>query len=88
VTIQQLEFAMLTGYIAAALRVAHYEILEDGSYYGEIPGLQGVYANMGTLEATREELQSVLEDWLLFRLTNGFAIPPIDGIELATTRVA
>ena len=29
---------MLTTYIQAAMRHAHYEILEDNTYYGEIPG--------------------------------------------------
>jgi hypothetical protein len=33
---------MLTKYIRAAMSLAVYEILEDGSYYGEIPGLAGV----------------------------------------------
>lgn len=36
---------MLTEYIHAAMRRATYEILSDGTFYGEIPGLQGVYAN-------------------------------------------
>ncbi len=54
---------MLTSYIQAAMHRATYEILsEDGSYYGEIPRFQGVWANAPTLEACREELQSVLED--------------------------
>ena len=37
---------MLTQYIQAAMRQAKYEILsDDGSFYGEIPGFQGVWAN-------------------------------------------
>ena len=48
---------MLTDYIFAAMRHAHYEILEDETYYGEIPGLQGVYANADSLEECRDELQ-------------------------------
>ncbi len=36
---------MLTAYIRAALRRARYEILpDDGMFYGEIPGFEGVYA--------------------------------------------
>jgi hypothetical protein len=41
---------LLTNYIRAAMRRATYEILPDGTYYGEIPGFQGVYANEQTLE--------------------------------------
>ena len=51
---------MITGYIQAAMRRAKYEILSDGTYYGEIPGFQGVYANAATLEDCRKELQEVL----------------------------
>ncbi len=74
---------MLTKYIEAAMRHAHYEILaDDGSIYGEIPDCQGVYANAGTLEECREELAGVLEDWLLFRIHKNVALPKIDGLEL------
>jgi len=40
---------MLTAYIKAALRKAHYKILPDGEgYFGTIEGLQGVWANAET----------------------------------------
>jgi len=58
---------MLTNYIRAALRQAKYEILsDDNTYYGEIPEFEGVYANADTLEACREELEEVLEEWIFF----------------------
>ena len=48
---------MLRQYIGAAMRRAHYEMLsDDGSYYGEIPGFEGVFANAEKLEACREQL--------------------------------
>lgn len=78
---------MLTQYLAAAMRHAHYEILQDnGSYYGEIPPCRGVYANAATLEECRSELAEVLEDWLLLRIHENLPIPVIDGIELAVKR--
>jgi predicted RNase H-like HicB family nuclease len=79
---------MLTDYIAAAMRRATYDKFEDSTFYGEIPGIQGVYANEPTLEGCRDELQSALEDWLIFSLANGLPIPPIDGIELIIAKVA
>lgn len=80
---------MLTAYIKAALRRAHYEILpDDGSFYGEIPGFDGVYANAGTLEECRDLLEEVLEEWLLFRVSRNLALPIVDGIELAIRPVA
>ena len=74
---------MLTDYIRAAMHRAKYEILEDdGSFYGEIPGFQGVYANAPTLEACREELKSVLEGWILLSVSRHVPTPVVDGIHL------
>ena len=74
---------MLTGYIRAAMRKAHYEILpDDGSFYGEIEGFQGVYANADTLEACRDELEEVLEEWILLRVSRQLDLPVVDGQEL------
>ena len=74
---------MLTDYIRAAMRQAHYEILPDEEgYFGSIPDLQGVWANADTLEACREELREVLEEWILIGLKMGYSIPQIDGIAL------
>ena len=80
---------MLLEYIQAALRQAKYEILpDDGSYYGEIPACQGVYAQAPTLEACREELREVMEEWVLFRVHKNLSLPVIDGIELLVKKVA
>lgn len=79
---------MLTEYIRAAMSRATYEILPDGSFYGEIPGFQGVYANASTLEACRTELQEVLEGWIVLGLRLGHSLPVVDGIELAVEREA
>jgi predicted RNase H-like HicB family nuclease len=66
---------MLTNYIRAAMRQARYEILsDDGTFYGEIPGFDGVYANADTLEACREELEEVLEEWILFRVSRQLSL--------------
>lgn len=73
---------MLTEYIHGAMRRATYEILSDGSFYGEIPGFQGVYANAKTLEGCREQLREVLEGWIVLGLRLGHSLPVVDGIEL------
>ncbi len=73
---------MLTDYIDAAMKRAQYEILEDGTYFGEIPELEGLWANAKTLEACREELQSGLEDWILMGVQFGDLIPVVEGIDL------
>jgi predicted RNase H-like HicB family nuclease len=79
---------MLSQYIRAAMRKAKYEILpNDGQYYGEIPGLQGVYAHAATLESCREELEEVLEDWILVSVSEHIPLPAVDGIELKVSAV-
>jgi predicted RNase H-like HicB family nuclease len=71
---------MLTAYIRAAMRLAKYEILEDGSYYGEIPGFEGVWASNTALEDCREDLRETLEDWLVLGLRMGHTLPVVDNI--------
>ena len=69
---------MLASYIDRAMEHARYEIIEDdGSYWGEIPGLQGVWARHKTLEGCRRELREALSDWIALRLRLGLSIPVI-----------
>ncbi len=75
---------MITTYINEAMRRAKYNILEDNTFFGETPGLKGVWANAPTLEECRQELQEVLEEWLLLKLRdNDDDIPVLGGISLA-----
>ena len=76
---------MLITYIQNAMRLAKYEILEDGKYYGEIPGFSGVWAQEENLELCRDELQSALEDWLVLGLRMGHKLPVVAGIQLIPT---
>lgn len=66
---------MLSEYIAKQLQKARYKILKDGSYFGEIRGLRGVWANARNLEDCRKELQEVLEDWMLLKVKAAEKIP-------------
>jgi predicted RNase H-like HicB family nuclease len=80
---------MLTAYLQAALRRAHYELLDrEEGFYGEIPGFEGVLAQAPTLEQCREELVGTLEDWLLFRISRGLPIPSVEGMSLEVKEVA
>jgi predicted RNase H-like HicB family nuclease len=74
---------MLASYIGEAMEQAVYEIIEDeGTYWGEIPRLQGVWARQATLEGCRRELREALSDWLALRLRLGLFIPVVAGIDL------
>jgi len=73
---------VLVEYLREAMRRAKYKILEDGTYYGWIEELTGVWASAGSLEECREELESVVEDWLLLGLKMGHEIIPLGDIDL------
>ena len=79
---------MIGEYIRAAMKVARYEVLEDGSFYGEVEGLKGVWVNADTLEGTREDLEEVLEEWPALRLSKNLPIPSIGGATLSAPTVA
>lgn len=72
----------LTAYIEAALELASYDKLEDGSYAGEIPKLKGVMAFGETLRDCEKELRSTLEDWILVGLRLGHRLPVLAGLNL------
>jgi len=80
---------MLLEYINKVMIKAHYEILQDdSSYYGEIPGFKGVYANASDLETCRNELKEVLEEWILLRVSRNLEIPEVEGLNLKIVDVA
>ncbi len=78
---------MLTKYLRAAMGHARYEILSDGTFYGEIPECRGVYANAATLEACRDELAEVLEEWVLLSVSRNLPLPVVDGVDLSIKAV-
>ena len=66
---------MLSEFIEKKLKEAKYKILKDGTYFGEIPGLRGIWANAKNLESCRKELQEVLEDWVILKVRDREKVP-------------
>jgi len=79
---------MLSEYIQKALEKAQYKKLEDGTWFAEIPGFKGVWANASTVEQCRHELLEVLEEWLILKIRDHDAIPIIEGVEIKVKEVA
>jgi predicted RNase H-like HicB family nuclease len=74
---------MLAAYIDKAVELAVYEIIEDEQkFWGEIPGLQGVWATHETLVGCQRELRETLSDWIALRLRLGLPIPALAGLDL------
>ena len=66
---------MLTSYLNKKLATAKYKKLKDGTCFGEIPSVRGVWANSRTIGACRIELREVLEDWLILKVRNHETVP-------------
>jgi predicted RNase H-like HicB family nuclease len=70
-----------------AQAVYEYVAEDDGtaSVFGSIPELPGVWSHEPTYPECQQELQSALEDWLLFGLQLGHQLPVLDEINLTST---
>jgi predicted RNase H-like HicB family nuclease len=79
---------MIRQYVDAALRGARYEKLEDGTFYGEVPKLRGVLATAPNLEACRNQIAEVIEEWVLVRVAKGLPAPPLGKIEVRVKKAS
>jgi len=73
---------MIIEYCQKALEKAEYKKLEDGTWFAEIPGFRGVWANGRNIEECRKELLTVLEEWLVLKLRDKDPIPAVDGLKV------
>ncbi len=73
---------MLTEYLQQAMRHAHYELMENGRFFGSIAPCRGAWGEGDTLEECREELREALEAWVMAGLRHGDSLPVIDGLDL------
>lgn len=73
---------MLTDYIQQVMRRAHFEIMENGRFYGSIPGFQGVWSEGASLEECRDELGEAIDGWLIVKLRCGDDVPIVNGIDI------
>ena len=79
---------MIRRYLELALRRARYTQLEDGAYSAVVRGLRGVIATGATIEDCREELESVIEEWILVRVAKGLAVPALDGVKIQVSKAS
>jgi len=79
---------MIIEYCQKALEKAEYKKLEDGTWFAEIPGFRGVWANGENVEECRKELITVLEEWLVIKLRDKDPIPAVDGLKVEIKELA
>ena len=72
---------MLTDYIQAAVDSINWKIMDDGSFYAEIP-LLGLNTNQAHLEECQCRIREMLEEHIVISISRHNALPPIGGVEL------
>jgi predicted RNase H-like HicB family nuclease len=65
------------------MKRARYKTLEDGTWFGEIPGLAGVRADESSRGECRAVLQEVLEDWLILKVRDDDPLPRLGRVGLS-----
>jgi len=79
---------MFAEYFDKAMHKAEYELMEDGTYFGEIPGFEGVWGNGKTIEECRKDLIGALEGWLVLKLwDHDDDIPVLGNLSLTPRRL-
>lgn len=73
---------MLFEYVQKAMEKAAYKKLKNGSWFADIPGFRGVWANGKTVESCRKELWGVLEEWVILKLRDAESLPKIKGVTI------
>jgi len=79
---------ILTTYIEAAMARAEYKQLEDGTWFGTVPELTGLWANTECREDCALELREALEEWILVGLRLDHPFPRLADIDLSVKAVA
>ncbi len=74
---------MLSRYIQEAMRRARYKTLEDGNVFGQIPGVDGVWASEASQSQCEKVLQEVLEEWLILKIRDHEPIPRVGRVSLS-----
>ena len=72
---------MLTSYIQAAIDSITWKIMDDGSFYAEIP-LLGLRTNNPHLEECQKRMREMLEEHIVTSLSQNSKLPAIGGVEI------
>ena len=80
---------MFTEYVEKAMHRASYEVIDDGTFVGEIEGFCGVLGSGSTIEECRADLRGALEGWLILGLwMNDETIPKLGTLDLVPRKFA
>ena len=73
---------LIAEYARRAVRGATLEQREDGSWFAQIPGFEGVWASEASHKEALDALQEVVFDWAIIKIQHEDRdLPIIDGID-------
>jgi len=81
-TVSKVKILSLARYVEAALRRAEYERDENGMVVATVDGLPGSFAEGGTHEEARSNLEEAIEGNILLALQLGWDVPPLAGVDI------
>ena len=73
---------MIDRYVKAAIEEARYKQLDNSTWFAEIPGFEGVWANGKSVEICRQELIEVLEEWIILKVRSGDSLPVVHDVDI------
>jgi hypothetical protein len=78
---------MLTGYIQAAVDSITWKVMDDGSFYAEIP-LLGLHTTNAHLEECQCSIREMLEEHIIISISRHNALPAIGGVQIKVKEIA
>jgi len=79
---------MISKYIDEALHRAEYTVVDGNEFCATVTGLPGVIATGRGLEACRNQLAEVVEEWVLVRVSRGLPVPRLGTIRVQVKRAS
>ena len=73
---------MFLEYILEMMKLAKYEKLADGTYYGYISKIKGLWVNETSVKKCEKALWEVSEEWVLLKIYRRSVLPVIRGKRL------
>lgn len=79
---------MISRYIDEALHRAAYSVVDGDTFCATVGGLPGVIATGRTLEACRDQLAEVVEEWVLVRVSRRLPVPRLGTVRVQVKRAS
>jgi predicted RNase H-like HicB family nuclease len=80
---RELPTQLIDRYVRSVVRRAEVKQYPDGSWFAEIPGFPGVWANDPSQDETLVDLEETLREWVLLKIQDGDRdLRVVDSIDL------